>query len=40
LISLGGLLLSEGTWRKSGSGGEGRWELLGGVERAETEVMM
>jgi hypothetical protein len=41
LISLGGLLLSEGEQRSSGSGrGGGEVKKLGGVEGGEAEVLM
>lgn len=33
--ALGGLYVSEGQWKRSGSGGEGRWEH--GTGRVESE---
>lgn len=41
LLSLGGLLFSEGKWKQSGSRGEGRCgEELGGVEKGDDVVGM
>jgi hypothetical protein len=38
LIVLGGLLFSEGKWRRSGSEGEGMWGRLRGMHGGETAV--
>jgi hypothetical protein len=40
LLSLGELLFSEGKWKRSGVGRDGRWGKLRGMEGGETVVRM